>query len=258
MKLKDLLSDVLMVTSRFRDVITHIILKDRGDHIMIIAKSVDGSIYVGGKTKGSVDDFNDLACLGSLDFLQASLDTPAMENGNLEVNIDSSADGKAQVVRSITLSGKNGYSVFYQAVDPFVSNLNKISTLKIDDWSVLFAVDKTFTDRFTDTMKVHSRAPKIGTDEDDIFMLSYGDKSISASFGEKGHQVSMTLTDTVEVVNDVDKITALFSVSKLNAILKLIGKDGAVAYLDSKAMKMDIHTKYAEYEFVMTAKRMKK
>jgi len=258
MKLKDLLPDVLTATERFRDVVTHVILKDHGENSLIVAKSIDGSIYIGGTTTSEVEDFEDIACLGSLDFLKASLDAPAMEVGSLELNIDLSAAGDARVVRSITLSGKDGYNVFYQAVDPFISKLNKISVTKVSSWPVVFAVDQTFMTRFNETMKVHARAPKIGTDEDDIFLLSYGDGKISASFGEKGHQVSTTLTEEVEITGEADKVTALFSISKFNSILKLLGNKTTIGYLDSKAMKIEMSTKYAVYEFVMTAKRMKK
>lgn len=258
MKLKDLLPDILEVTSRFRNVITHIILTDRGDNVKILAKSTDGSMAISGVTKGPVDDLNNIACLGSLDFLSASLSAPAMKKGTLDLHIDSSADGKAQVVRSITMTGENGYSVFYQAVDPFISKLNKIAVNKIKDWPVLFAIDKTYIERFTDTMKVHAKAPKIGTDEDDIYTLTYSDGQITVEFGERGHQVSMMLTGETETTGTTEKVNALFSISQTDAILKLVGKEGAVGYLVDKAMKVDIHTKHAEYEFVSTAKLKRK
>jgi hypothetical protein len=256
---KAFLSDLLTSVDPFKDVITHIMMRERDGKVIAIAKSRDGSISIQVKSRGEVPGYSHKACLGSLPYLRSALASAYMKEGTLELTTGESSRGNDEVLRSIKLKGSHGFNVFYQAVDPFVSKLSNVDTPKSTElnYPVAFAVDTKFIESFDEVYKVQQQAPKIGTDRDDIFTVSYNNSSVEAIFGEKGHQATVILTKTVEAATGVDKVNSLFSMTKFRSILKLVGKGTGIGSLSDKALRIDTETKQTEIQFVMSAKRVR-
>lgn len=257
---KAFLSDLLTSVDPFKDVISHIMMRERDGRVIAVAKSRDGSISIQVKSRGEVPGYSHKACLGSLPYLRSALASAYMKEGTLELTTGESSRGNDEVLRSIKLKGSHGFNVFYQAVDPFVSRLTEIEQPKKStelDYPVAFGVDAQFISNFDEAFKVQQQAPKVGTDRDDIFTVSYNNDTVEAIFGEKGHQATVILTKTVEAATGVDKASALFSMTKFRSILKLIGKGDGIGSLSEKALRIDTETKQTEIQFVMSAKRVR-
>lgn len=258
-QLKLFFTDLLTSTYPFRDSITHILMKsDDSDRIAVAAKSRDGSISIRGKTQKPIKEFQHVACLGSLPYLHSVFSSPYVKKAddlNIKLNYETASDGKSEALRSMEIKGKRGLHVFYQAVDPFVNQLNRIKIPTTADWPVLFGIDKSTIDAFTEMRKISMQVPKTGSDRDDIFQLIYSEGEIIAVFGEKGHQADITLTEA-EPSEEIDKLSALFSITQFRSILDLVGSKGAVAYFSSKALRIDTETDVLSYEFVTSAKRL--
>ena len=257
---KTFLADLLTSVDPFKDVISHIMMREKDGRVIAVAKSRDGSISIQVKSRGEVPGYSHKACLGSLPYLRSALASAYMKDGTLELTTGASSRGNDEVLRSIKLKGTHGFNIFYQAVDPFINKLTEIDQPKKStelDYPVAFAVDSQFISSFDEAYKVQQQAPKIGTDRDDIFTVSYNDSTVEAIFGEKGHQASIILTSTVEAATGVDKVNSLFSMSKFRSILKLVGKGTGIGSLSEKALCIDTETKQTEIQFVMSAKRVR-
>lgn len=256
-ELKTLLTDLLTNVDPFKDVVTHIMVKEKDGKAIAAAKSKDGSISIMARSLGEVPGFAHVACLGSLPYLRSAINSSYMAEGNLDLSFDEASDGKTQMLRSIQLSGSNGFSVFYQAVDPFINKLIRIKNPAALDYPVAFVINDAFISNFDEIHKVHMQAPKMGTDLDDIFTLAYDDGKMVGLFGERGHSSTVTLTDEVEVEPGTDKVNAMLSISRFRSILKLVGKNGGAGFLSDKALKVDTETRTVGYEFVTTAKKVR-
>ena len=256
-ELKLFVVDLLDAIDPFKDVISHVMMREADGRVVAAAKARDGSISVQAKSKGEVPGFTDKACLGSLAYLRGALTSANMTNGELKLSYGDASNGKDRVLRSISMSGSNGFKVFFQAVDPFVNSLNRIKLPTGLDWPVAFAIDETFIDNFNETVKVNALAPKSSTERDDIFQMVLTPEGIEGIFGDKHHQATVALSRTVEAESSTDKVNAYFSISKVRSLLRYVGKAAAIGYLSDKALRVDIETSQAEYQFVTASKKVR-
>ena len=257
-QLQFFLVDLLGAIGPFKDTVTHVMMRSEDDGtIKAAAKGRDGSISIQAKSKEAIPDFTDKACLGSLSYLEGALKSSFMKDGKLTLSYGKSSNGKEDVLRSIKLKGsKAGYNVFYQAVDPFINQLNRIKLPTGLTWPLAFAIDETFISYFVESVKVSNSAPKTGTERDDIFELVQTEEGIEGIFGDKNHQVTIVLSNTVEG-EDEEKTHAYFSIAKMRSILQFIGKGSAIGYLSDKSIRIDTETQYAEYQFVTASKKVR-
>jgi len=261
LEFKNLLTDILSKVEPFSDGVSHILMRKEGDGgIAFLAKSRDGNISITGTSKEIIPFFEDVACLGSLPYLGSVLNSAYFKKGNdlnMELNYETSSNGKTRALRSILFTTKNGkFESFYQATDPFVHNLNKNKPSVIDNWPIEFTINKGVIAEFTEVAKIHKSAPKIGGDRDDIFTLAYSSEKILAIFGEKGHQSTVILAEDVDYSGVTDSLSALFSLTTVQSLFKLIGKSDAVCRVADKALKIELETINGFYFFVTTAKKL--
>ena len=260
---RNLLADLLSNTEPFRDSISHLLLKktESGD-VAAAAKSRDGNIAVTARSKMDVPEFHDVACLGSLPFLNSIVNSAyfsgkAKSVSNMELNYDISSNGKTNALRSIDFTSGKKMEIFYQATDPYINDLTRVKKATVKDWNVKFQITPTLIADFMEALKIQKAAPKIGGDRDEVFTLSYTqDNEIIAVFGEKGHSTSIVLSKQVEESEDVNVITSLFSIVNFQAILKLVGKKEATCFLADKALKVEMETDQAFYSLMTTAKKL--
>jgi len=253
------LVDLLGAIEPFKDVVSHVMMRESNGIVVAAAKARDGSISIQAKSKVEIPEFTDKACLGSLSYLRSALAAPYMNGGKLNLNYGTASNGKDKVLTSIKLVGSKGggYNVFYQAVDPFINQLNRIKLPTGLDWPVAFAIDETFVNHYGEVVKVSAQAPKAGTERDDIFQLVQTEEGVEGIFGDKHHQVTVLLSATVEANPATEKTNAYFSISKVRSILRFIGKAAAIGYLSDKALRVDTETEQAEYQFVTASKKVR-
>ena len=228
---RNILADLLANTEPFRDSISHLLLKktEAGD-IVAAAKSRDGNIAVTARAKIDAPEFHDVACLGSLPFLNSIVNSAYFTGksrsvSKMKMNYDISSNGKTKALRSMEFSSGKKMQIFYQATDPYINDLTRVKKATVKDWNVKFKITPTLIADYMEALKIQKAAPKIGGDRDDVFTLSYTqDNEIVATFGEKGHSTSIVLSKQVEESEDVNVITSLFSIVNFQAILKLVGK----------------------------------
>ncbi len=258
LEFKNLLTDVLSVVEPFRDEIPFILMKRTQEQdIALAAKSKNGNIRITARSHKDVPDFEGVACLGSLQYLSAVLNSPQMSGKNnfsIKQHYETATDGKTHALRYMTFKGGRKMEVFYEATDPFVNKMNKIKPPKIDSWPITFKINAAFIKDFNDITKVHRASPKLGGDRDDVFTLLYSNGKMSAVFGEKSHQSTMILTEDTTTTG-VDTHNDLFPVTHFQAILKLIGKNTGVGKLAPRALRIDTSTEYATYSLMITAKK---
>lgn len=251
------MSELLDTLDPFKDVITNVMLREKDGEIKAAAKSKDGVISVEVTCKGDLPGFHDKACFGSLPFLRGALDTPKMRGGTMELTFGTASNGQDEVLRSLTLSGAEGYNVFYRAIDPYVNKMNRIKLPPMLDWPLAFAIDKDFISTFDEMYKVNALAPKANSERDDIFHLAFTGDVIEAIFGDQHHTSNVVLSRTIEAKLRTEKTNAYFSISRFRSILRLIGKGEGIGYLSNTGLRVDIETKYADYKFVTAAKKVK-
>ena len=255
--LQQFLTDILGAVDPFKDVILRIMMLERDGHIHAAAQAKDGSFSIQIKSKTPIDGFRAKACLGSLPYLRSGLASKNMANGELELTYGQSGASNEDVLRSIKLKGANRFSQFYQAIDPFVNQLNRIKLPATIDWPVAFGIDGNFISNFDDSVRVISAAEKMGSERDDIFMLSLVNGGIEGVFGERTHTITVQLTGIVETsLEDSDTLNAHFNISRFKSLLRLIGKGEGIGYLSSKSLKVDIETDHAEYQYTVSAKKV--
>ena len=256
-KLQSFLSELLDTLEPFKDVIANVMLREKDGEFKAAAKSRDGAISIEIACKGDLPGFKEKACLGSLPFLRAALNSAHMEGGNIELTYGLASNGKDEVLRSAILKGKRRFNVFYRAIDPYVNQMNRIKLPPMMDWPVGFAIDQDFIAGFGDLYKVNALAPKTGSERDDIFKLAFTGDAIEAIFGDQHHTSNVVLTDTVEAKVKSEKTFAHFSISRFKSILKLVGKGEAIGYLSETGLRADTETNNAVYKFVTAAKKVK-
>jgi hypothetical protein len=258
--LKSFLLDLLEAVEPFKDAITNVMILEKDGVVKAAGKSRDGSLTLQVTAKGPIEDFTGKACIGSLSYLRRALLSKNMNSGELKLNYGNASNGE-EVLRSINLIGTNEFNLFYQAIDPFVNQMNRIKLPSIANYPVVFGIDKNFINNFDDTYKVNSLAPKIGSERDDIFVLvlvpTDDGISIEGIFGDKSHAISVQLTAMVETaINEPTKMKAHFLISRFRTLLQLIDKGEGIGYLSDKSLKIDIETTQADYQYVMSAKKV--
>ena len=249
--------ELLDILDPFKDVISNVMVRDSDGEVKAAAKSRDGVISIEVACKGDLPGFHDKACFGSLPFLRGALGASHMKGGTIDLTYGTASNGKDEVLRSLILTGKSKYNVFYRAIDPYVNKMNRIKLPPNLDWPVGFSIDKNFIESFDDMYKVNALAPKTGSERDDIFQLAYVDDSIEAIFGDQHHTSNVVLSTTVEAKQKSEKTSAYFSISRFKSILKLIGKGEGIGYLSNTGLRVDTETKHATYKFVTAAKLVK-
>lgn len=262
---RDVMVDMLTHIEPFRDSISNLLMRKNTDgSITAVAKARDGNIALLIESKEEIPGFDHIACFGSLPYLRSILKS-AYFNGKsktssgmgIDMEFAVSSNGETTALKSIQFSTKSGkFEAFYQATDPFVNNLNKVKLPTIDVWDADFIVGQNEIKDFNEVLKIHKTAPKIGGDRDDIFKLTIDDGVVQATFGDKGHNSSVSLADNVDIITDIPGINSLFSVSKIEAMFKLIGKGEAQCSVAKKALRIQLETAWCTYSIVTTAKKL--
>lgn len=256
---RDLLTDLLEAVDPFRDTITHILMRRKDNVVEAAARSRENSISIQAVAKKPVADYENIACLGKLPYLKTILNSDYIKGKSkkftIDLKYDIATDNKTTALRTIKFSGGN-MTAFYTPTDPFVNKLNNLPIPKITKWPVLFGIDATVINHFEQLFKIHQSAPRAGGDRDDIFQLAYNDGEVLALFGDKGHQSQVVLTTEAGTTEEIDKLSAMFSISHFRSILKFMGKKGGIAYFADKCLKIELETNNAEYAFAIYAKKL--
>lgn len=260
MKFHELLLEVLSVIDPFKSVITHVGMKKLADGtVRIYAKSIDKSITINAFTKQVVEDFDHSACLGNLPYLHSVMKSKYIakaENAAIDLDYEMSTNGTTTALKTITVSDGKKLVVHYRAVDPFLAKFGKPKNLDIDKWPVVFGIDKTVIDDYAELNKIHKASPKIGSEQDDLFRLTFNEGQVFAIFGEKGNSAKMVLSSVVES-DGANKLSTLFSATRFQSILGLVKKSGqGIAYVAQKALRVETETERVSYRFETAAKRM--
>ena len=263
--------DTLNVVMPFREQITHILLKRSKDGKSLVgsADSKDGSISIGIESKFPVEDMVHGACLGSLSYLNNSLNSNNLKDSkmSMDLNFSPTSDKRITALRSIRITDSKKFEVFYQATDPFVSKLTKRKVVKITEWPIVFEITPSLIKDYVEAVKIQASAPNMG-DRGEIFTLAYSEDAISLLFGEKGHQ--LTLTPDVDVFFDIEefepinKQSALFSKVQFLAVCQLLerirrsknGNGEAVGSFNEKALMVEFETTEALYTITLLAKKL--
>lgn len=256
---RDLLTDLLEAVDPFRDTITHILMRRSDNGVEAVAKSRENAISIQAAAKKSVADFEHIACLGKLQFLKTILNSDYIKGKSeftIDLKYDIATDNKTTALRTVEFKG-GGMKAFYTPTDPFVNQLGGIKVPTITKWPVLFGIDANVIKHFEQLHKIHQSAPRAGGDRDDIFQLAFSNGEILALFGEKGHQSQVILSTNAGTTEEIDKLSALFSITHFRSILKFMGKSGGVAHFADKCLKIEMETNNAEYAFSIYAKREK-
>jgi len=255
---RDLLTDLLEAVDPFRDTITHILLRRSDNGVEAAARSRENAIPIQAVAKKPVSEYDHIACLGKLQYLKTILSSDYIK-GKKDFTIDlkyaTATDSKTVALRSVEFTG-GGMKAFYTPTDPFVNKLNNLPIPVIKKWPVLFGIDGKVIKHFEQLFKIHQSAPRAGGDRDDIFQLAYNEGQILALFGDKGHQSQVILTSEAGTTEEIDKLSALFSISHLRSILKFMGNKGGIAYFADKCLKVEMETDNAEYAFAIYAKKL--
>ncbi len=262
---RDVMVDILTHIEPFRDSISNLLMRKNTDgSITAVAKARDGNIALMIESKLEIPEFDHIACFGSLPYLRSILKS-AYFNGKgknstgmgIEMEFAISSNGKSEALRAIQFTTKSGkFEAFYQATDPFVNNLNKVKLPTIDIWDADFIIGQDEIKDFSEVLKIHKTAPKVGGDRDDIFKLTIDDGEVQATFGDKGHHSTVTLGENVDIVTELSGIDSLFAVSKLEAMFKLIGKGEAQCSVAKKALRIQLETAWCTYSIVTVAKKL--
>ena len=241
---RDLLTDLLNAVDPFRDTITHILMRRSDNGVEAAARSRDNAIYIKAVAKKSIEDYDHIACFGKLPYLKTILNSNYIKGKSkfkIDLKYDIATDDKTTALRTVKFSG-GGMTAFYTPTDPFVNKLNNVKIPTVSTWPVLFGINADVINHFEQLFKIHSSAPRVGSDRDDVFQLAYSNGEILALFGEKGHQSQVVLTTEAETTTEIDKLSALFSITHFRAIMKFMGKAGGVAYFADKFLKIEMAT----------------
>lgn len=256
---RDLVSDILEKTQPFKDEVSHLIMKkdDLGD---VVARVKSPVLSLNVTSAIAVPEFNSVVVFGSLSYLRALLKSKYLSakdaKFDIKFTIKTASNGKTEAVRNMTIKSGRMES-FYQATDPFINNIATVKKSKVTDWTTMFPIDKKDMTEFDEVAKIHAMAEKIGGERDDIFSLGYdGSGSIIASFGEKGHQSSVILTEEAESVDGPRKISGLYSIRHFQGLMKMMEDSPAVVSLAQNAIRFEIEGKVAKYSAVLTAKKL--
>lgn len=256
---RDFVYDILEKTAPFKDEVTHVVMKkdDLGD---VVARVMSSILSLSATAKVEMPDFHDVACFGSLPYLRSLLKSKYITGKEAKYEVtfhyQDHKNGKPPSIRNISIKAGRMTS-FYQATNPYLNNLvSGIRKPKVNDWVIGFPLGREAIDEFKEASRIHAMAPKIGGERDDIFSLGFDGKSIIASFGEKGHQTSVVLTDDAESVEPDRKMSALFSIKQFSGLLEMIGKETAVMSLASNALRIEVENGVAAYTAVLTAKKL--
>jgi len=255
---RDFLTDLLEAVDPFRDRITHILMRRSDNGVEAAARARENSISVQAIAKKPISDYDHFACLGKLQYLKTILNSAYIKGKtdfSIDLKYDTATDNKTTALRSVEFEG-GGMKAYYTPTDPFVNKLNNVPVPVIKKWPVLFGIDDKVINHFDQLFRIHQSAPRAGGDRDDVFQLAYNGGEILALFGEKGHQSQVTLTTEAGTTEEIDKLSALFSISHLRSIMKFMGKKGGVAYFADKCLKIEMETAYADYAFAIYAKKL--
>lgn len=260
MKFHELLLEVLSIIDPFKAVVSHVALqKLPNGTVKIAAKSSDKSVTIRAVTKEEVDDFDNAACLGNLSYLHSVMKSKYIAKAKkveMDLEYEIASDGKTTALRAITVSDGKKLVVNYKAVDPFIAKFGNPTELDVDDWPVVFGIDKNVIGDYMELNKIHRASPKIGSEQDDLFRLTFNDDQVFAIFGEKGNTAKMVLSSVAES-NKIDRLSALFSATRFQSILNLVKTSGqGIAYLADKALRVETDTPCVSYVFETAAKRL--
>ncbi len=258
------LNDILEKALLFKDDVTHVVMtRSKGGGIVAGCRSNGTVISIKAQFKDDLDMFHEgeKFCFGSLPYLNSILKSKYMASKGasfaFNFNVQTSSDGKTPSLRNMRVrAGK--MDSFYQATDPYLNNIiGGVNAPNVTDWTVMCGIDQAAEREFTEISKIHAMAPKIGGDRDDIFSLGFDGNAILASFGEKGHQSNVELTENAESMMDGRKINALFSIRHFKALLRIVNEaGGGVMTLAPKALKVEFENDLAKYTIMLTAKKI--
>lgn len=261
---RNFLNDILEKALLFKDDVTHVIMtRSKGGDIVSGVRSTGTVISIKAQYKNDLDAFHEgeKFCFGSLPYLHSILKSRYLSAKGatfaFEFNVQNSSDGKTPALRNMRVrAGK--MDSFYQATDPYLNNvIGGVNAPNVTDWTVMFGIDKEAEQEFTEISKIHAMAPKIGGERDDIFALGFDGNTILASFGEKGHQSNVELTENAESMMEGRKINALFSIRHFKAILRIVNEaGGGVMTLSPKALRVEFENDLAKYTITLTAKKI--
>ena len=208
-ELKDFLVEVIDVVSPFRDTILSVLLRSNNGKLQSAAKARDGTISIELSTRDNVEQFEHIACLGSLDYLQSILKSSFMKNGSLELHYGESSQDDKIALKSIEMNGNKGFSAFYNATDPYMNQLNRIKTPALVKYPVGVVIDDDFSKQFDEMNKIHQTSAKKNSSYERVFRLIYANGKIGIIFGDKAQQVSLDL-DEYPAIEPYDKNVSVF------------------------------------------------
>jgi len=256
---RDFVFEILERTMPFKEELKYLNLKRDQAGTVVAAMPCPGRVIsVQAACLKEMPELVAPACLGSLPYLHSLLRSKYMKGDKdfeITFNNKPGTDGSTTVLRSLAIKA-GGMESFYQATDPFINNLNKITPPKVTDWAVMFGVDRSFIEEFEEVSKIHAMAER-GLD---IFSLGFDGKAVMASFGQRVNQTSVVLTTNTEALHSTvrsgsDKMSALFAVKEFKGLFKLLGGSG-IMMLAPKALKVESDSEMARYTGVLTAKKL--
>ena len=250
---KDYLTNILAHTNPFHKVLSHVNVRQKDGHTLMMSTARDGSVFITAETDEEIEGLENPACLGSLDYLKKTLDSSYAKKDNfrLEMSYGESSDKKAVMLQSILFTDGERANIFYKATDPFIANINKIDVPDIDEWKAVFAVDKNLIKDFTEISKIHMAAPKMAGRED-VFQLVVNEGVVEAVFGDKGHQSSAILSSELET--EVDTLSVYLLLNHFQLLLRM--SEQSLVFMNEKAVKIEIEDNDITYSFIMSAKKL--
>lgn len=259
---RDFVFEILERTMPFKEELKYLNLKKDQAGTVIAAMPCPGRIIsVQASCRKEMPELVAPACLGSLPYLHSLLRSKYMKadkDFEIAFNNKAATDGSTTVLRSMNIKA-GAMESFYQATDPFINNLNKITPPKITDWAVMFGVDRSFIEEFEEVSKIHAMAEKAF----DVFSLGFDGQAIVASFGQRVNQTSVVLTTNAESLqpggqSGKHKMSVLFAVKEFRGLFKLLGDrlGSGIMTLAPRALKVESDSEIAHYTSVLTAKRL--
>jgi len=256
-QLRSYLRDFLVVTGPFRDKesISHILMKKDGQGRVISAASAkNGTIAIEATAVKKISEFENTACLGSLNYLQSLLESKMVDDDGIKINYLPSGPNSMMVARTIEFQGGNKFRAKYNATDPFI---NKVLTQKksvTNKWPILMKVGPQLMLEYAETAKIHSSAPKIGGDRDDLFMLSCTNGEVKAEFGDNNNRTEIILAnvETPEGTN----VRNYMSIRMISSLFRLFDGNIVDLFMAQNEIKFVYKSDFADYSFNLPAKRI--
>ncbi len=258
---RDLLSDVLGTVLPFKDAISHLLVRsDSQGNIAIAAKSRTGDVDIRVDPKIAVPEFHNVACLGALPYLNSVVNSKYIrDGGKYEMNMEFGESSRKEIttLKTIEFTAGRRMNAFYQATDPYLTDLNKVKGVsqKISEWDLNFLITQDTISDYMEGLKIHRSTPRSGSSEE-VFRVLYADGDVYARFGDRGNTTKVLMSDSVENVTGIEKLNPLFGIDRVRAVYNLIGREEAVCSLTQLAIRFLIETELAEYTIVAAAKKL--